>query len=96
LAPNFIWLQISRQGTGSRRRTTPLKGYGIWDNDRPPVAGVVGRESGEIRLEVCQHRDRETLQPFVEERTRDTAPVYADEWQAYNHLPESGRAHASV
>jgi transposase-like protein len=73
-----------------------VKGHGTWDNDRPPVAGVVGRESGEIRLEVCHHSDRETLQSFVEERTLDTATVYTDEWQAYHHLPESGRTHVSV
>ena len=79
-----------------RRRANKVKGHGTWDNDRPPVAGVVGRESGEIRLEVCHHSDRETLQPFVEERTPDTATVYTDDWQAYNHLPESGRVHASV
>lgn len=40
---------------------------------------VAGRESGEIRLEVCHHSDRKTLQPFVEERTPDTATVYTDE-----------------
>lgn len=79
-----------------RRRANKVKGHGTWDNDRPPVAGVVGRESGEVRLAVCRHSDRETLQPFVEERTGDTASVYTDEWQAYNHLPETGRVHASV
>ncbi len=79
-----------------RRRANKVKGHGTWDNDRPPVAGVVGRESGEIRLAVCQHSDRETLQPFVEQRTPDTATVYTDEWRAYDHLPETGRAHASV
>lgn len=79
-----------------RRRANKVKGHGTWDNDRPPVAGVVGRESGAIRLEVCHHSDRATLQPFVEERTSDTATVYTDEWQAYDHLPERGRSHASV
>ncbi len=79
-----------------RRRANKVKGHGTWDNDRPPVVGVVGRASGEIRLAACHHSDRETLQPFVEERTRHTATVYTDEWQAYNHLPDNGRAHASV
>ena len=55
-----------------RRRANKVKGHGTWGNDRLPVAGVVGRESGEIRLAVCQHSDRETLQPFVEQRTPDT------------------------
>jgi transposase len=79
-----------------RRRANKVKGHGTWDNDRPPVAGVVGRESGAIGLQVCRHSDRQTLQPFVEEHTRDDAAVYTDEWQAYNHLAETGRTHASV
>jgi hypothetical protein len=36
-----------------RRRANKVKGHGTWDNDRPPIAGVVGRESGKIRLGVC-------------------------------------------
>ena len=36
-----------------RRRANKVKGHGTWDNDRLPVAGVVGRDSGEIRLAVC-------------------------------------------
>lgn len=36
-----------------RWRVNKVKGHGTWDNDRPPVAGVVGRDSGEIRLAVC-------------------------------------------
>jgi transposase len=79
-----------------RRRANKVKGHGTWDNDRPPVAGVVGRESGAIGLQVCHHSDRQTLQPFVEKHTRDDAAVYTDEWQAYNHLTETGRTHASV
>jgi transposase-like protein len=79
-----------------RGRANQVRGHGTWDNDRPPVAGVVGRDSGLISLQVCHHSDRETLQPFVEEHTRDDVAVYTDEWQAYNHLDEAGRIHASV
>ena len=79
-----------------RRRANKVKGHGTWENDRPPVAGVVGRESGDIRLQVCHHSDRETLEAFVTERTREDTSVYTDEWQAYDHLPETGRGHATV
>jgi transposase-like protein len=79
-----------------RRRANKVRGHGTWDNDRPPIVGVVGRESGEIRLAVCHHSDRQTLQPFVEDHTTDTATVYTDEWQAYNQLPQTGRSHARV
>lgn len=79
-----------------RRRANKVRGHGTWDNDRPPIAGLVGRDSGEIRLAVCHHSDRKTLQPFVEAHTSDTTAVFTDEWQAYDHLPETGRTHASV
>ena len=74
-----------------RRRANKVRGHGTWENDRPPVAGVVGRESGQIRLQVCHHSDRQTLQPFVEAHTPGGSTVNTDEWQAYNHLPENGR-----
>jgi hypothetical protein len=35
-----------------RRRAKRRRGHGTFANDRPPVAGVVGRESGAVRLEV--------------------------------------------
>jgi transposase len=79
-----------------RRRANKVKGHGMWENDRPPIAGVVGRESGEVRLRVCPHSDRQTLQPFVETRTAEGCTVNTDEWQAYNHLPEHGRTHKHV
>jgi transposase-like protein len=36
------------------------------------------------------------LQPFVETHTQSGAIVNTDDWQAYEHLPESGRAHPTV
>ena len=61
-----------------------------------PIAGVVGRESGQIRLQVCRQSDRATLQPFVEAQTQPGATVNTDEWQAYDRLPATGRAHPTV
>src|SRR5512135_1058338 len=37
-----------------RRRANRRRGHGTFATDRPPVAGVVGRESGEVRLEVIE------------------------------------------
>ena len=37
-----------------RRRANKVRGHGTWDNDRPPVCGVVGRESGKLRLTVAE------------------------------------------
>ena len=66
------------------------------ENDRPPVIGIVGRDSGEVRLEVVEHADRATLDNFVEETTTPGATVNTDEWSGYNHIPELGRKHATV
>jgi transposase len=74
-----------------RRRANKVRGHGTWDNDRPPVAGVVGRKSGKVRLHVCPHSNRQTLQTFVEIHTRKGCTVNTDEWHAYDHLPENGR-----
>jgi transposase len=57
---------------------------------------VVGRTSGHIRLQVCDHSSCATLQPFVEAHTGDDATVNTDEWSAYSHLPETGRLHQTV
>ena len=32
-------------------------------NDRPPIQGVVGRTSGQIRLTVCENTQQQTIQP---------------------------------
>ena len=76
-----------------RRRANKVKGHGTGNTDRPPIAGVVGRESGQVRLRVGAHSDRQTLQPFVETQTAEGCTVNTGEWQAYNHLPEHGRTH---
>jgi len=33
-----------------RRRANQARGHGTWESDRPPVLGIVGRESGQIQL----------------------------------------------
>jgi transposase len=79
-----------------RRRANKVRGHGTMENDRPPVVGVVGRESGEVRLEVVDHADQETLGAVVVNATEPGTMVYTDEWDGYNHLPELGRGHATV
>jgi transposase-like protein len=79
-----------------RRRANRRRGHGTFDNDRPPIAGVVGRESGGLRLRVVAHTDRATLEEFVRRQTWPGTTAYTDEWAAYGHLPEVGRGHATV
>ena len=35
-----------------RPRANKARGHGTWESDRPPIAGVVGRSSRQIRLQV--------------------------------------------
>ncbi len=79
-----------------RRRANKIKGHGTMENDRPPVVGIVGRESGKARFEVVDHADQKTLETFVVNTTKPGTIVYTDEWDGYNHLPELGRGHATV
>lgn len=79
-----------------RRRANKTKGHGTMENDRPPVVGIVGRDSEKVRLEVVDNSDQKTLDPLVVNMTKPGTMVYTDEWSGYNHLPELGRGHATV
>jgi transposase len=60
------------------------------------VVGIVGRESGEVRLEVVANSDREALEDIVDRTTLEGAMAYTDEWRGYGRLPEMRRGHATV
>ena len=79
-----------------RRRANKVRGHGTWENDRPPVLGIVGRESGQIHLHVVWHSTRAELEPRVLEHTLPNTTIYTDEWGAYHHLKENQRRHATV
>jgi transposase len=79
-----------------RRRANKRRGIGTMENDRPPIHGVVGRESGQIRLTVCENTQQKTIQPKVESATRQESAVYTDESSAYHHIGETGRKHGTV
>src|SRR3954467_11819435 len=63
-----------------RRRANKRRCHGTMENDRPPVVGVVGRQSGEGRFEVVDNADQETLEDLVVSATTTDATVYTDEW----------------
>jgi transposase len=79
-----------------RCRGNKFHGHGTWDNDRPPVCGVVGRESGQVRLHVERHAARETLEGVVTTSTEEGAKVNTDGLTSYGHLIEIGHDHATV
>lgn len=79
-----------------RRRANKRRGHGNFANDRPPVAGVAGRDSGLLRARVVKRTDRATLEAFVGDSARPGAMIYSDESSSYAHLKELGFGHASV
>ncbi len=71
-----------------RPRANKRRGHGTYANDRPPILGVICRESGEQRYQVCEHADRPTCHAFLlHNLPADAAILYTDEWSAYNRLP---------
>ena len=80
-----------------RYRANNRRGHGTFANDRPPVAGVVGRESGEIRLEVVASAGAEELDEFVDRSCLSGATVNTDEWCGYGRVGgHHDRIHVTV
>jgi transposase len=50
------------------------------------VAGVVGRDTGEVRLEVVDSADAATLGGVVHAAAREGATLYTDEWAGYDRV----------
>jgi hypothetical protein len=73
-----------------RRRANQILGHGTWENDRPPVCGVVGRASGQIRLTVTERFDGEKLDTVVRRASWPRVTVNTDEWCGYNGLLKMG------
>ena len=48
------------------------------------MAGVVGRDTGEVRLEVVEAADAATLREVVHAATREGATLYTDDWAGYD------------
>lgn len=80
----------------TRRRANKQWGHGTYDNDRPPIVGTVGRDSGKVRLRMVKHTDGKTLCVHVAQFTQDDPQLYTDEWQGYNHVvrPHATACHA--
>jgi transposase-like protein len=76
-----------------RRRANKRKGHGTYENDRPPVVGTVGRDTGQCRLRVRAHTNGATLCGHVHAFTHPTARCHTDEWQGYNQIQ---RRHTTV
>ncbi len=79
-----------------RRRANKRPGKGTMANDRPPVLGTVGRQSGKARLTVEENTQKETIQPQVEKSIPSQGNFYTDESTAYQGLGNEQRLHGTV
>jgi len=79
-----------------RRHANKKRGHGNFETDRPPVVGVIGRDSGKVALQVTRTSSSVELQAVVEGATQPTATVNTDEWRAYNWLALTQHSHVSV
>jgi transposase-like protein len=69
-----------------RRRANKRRGRGTYANDRPPVLGTVGRQSGQVRLRVVKDTTSHTLSAHVHRFTLAATHVYTDEYDSYNRI----------
>lgn len=76
-----------------RSRANKQRGRGTYANDRPPVLGTVGRETGQIRLRVVEDTTGVTLRTHPAHFTLGEAIINTDEYQSYHGL---ARAHDRV
>ena len=51
------------------------------------VVGIKDRDTNEVRTQVVNHTDAETLHGFIAEHTEPFAKVYTDDAKAYSNLP---------
>src|SRR5262249_23053899 len=80
-----------------RRRANGRRGHGTFANDRPPVAGVVGRESGEVRLAALEAASGAELGEVVDGTCLEGTVVNTDEWSGYSRVGRrQGRVHRVV
>ena len=79
-----------------RRRANKFNGHGTFENDRPPVFGALGRETSDALVRQAYRSTRKALEPLVIQASRPDATIMSDEWHAYDRLPTTGRAHATV
>ena len=80
-----------------RRRANSRRGHGTFATDRPPVAGVVGRESGELRMEVLETASGRELDEVIDGACLGGTTVNTDERKGYSRVGgRHGRVHRTV
>ena len=76
---------------GSRRSRSTFA------TDRAAIAGVVGQESGAVRMEVLETADGSELDAVVDDTCLEGTVVNTDEWKGYSRVGKRhGRVHRTV
>jgi transposase-like protein len=81
---------------GQRTKAFLQKGTGTFENDRPPIHGVVGRRSGQVRLSVCPDTKGPTIEHEMSAKLVSGVRLCTDESHAYNRMGEHGYEHLTV
>ena len=79
-----------------RRRGHPFNGHGTFENDRPPILGVIGRQSGQVFFRPTYRSTVNAIELVVLRVTAPGTEVHTDEWHAYDDLDDRGRTRFSV
>lgn len=79
-----------------RRRANKRRGRGTYANDRPPIVGTVGRQSGQVRIRVIANTTGQVLEDHVHRFTQIQSHLFTDENNGYNHVlrPRSTVCHS--
>ena len=61
-----------------RRRGNRFNGHGTFEHDRPPILGVIGRESGEVFLRQVFRSTAKAIEPIVLRVTKPETDVHTE------------------
>lgn len=84
------------QGRRARRnRLKGARGRGTLANEKPPIFGMIQR-NGEVRIEMLENVQQETIRPIIQETVAPGTQVYTDEYAIYSKLTAWGYLHKTV
>ncbi len=79
-----------------RQHSNPRRGRGTYANDRPVIAGVVGRQSSIVQISVEANTKTATLTPLYDQQIGDEATLYTDQAHHLMALSPHVDAHHTV
>jgi transposase-like protein len=79
-----------------RQRANPRRGRGTYENDRPVIAGTIGRQSQRLQLTVAPDSRNQTLVPIFSDQIAETATLFSDEAYHFLALDDKVDTHHSL